>query len=106
MFYMDRKIVEFSSTFSTFRYRDHFGEDLVAKVLIFFPAAAFVLFKIGLLKLRKDIRSCEYEDVRVMWEMLKRNETEMSRSPKRCKKRSLSNCLEWARRAPFLCRSF
>ncbi|XP_007018533.2 PREDICTED: uncharacterized protein LOC18592002 [Theobroma cacao] len=62
--------------------------------------------KSGLLKLRKDVRSCEYEDVHVMWEMLRRNETEVGRSPRRCKKRPLSNCFEWARRAPFLCRGF
>ncbi|XVE55779.1 hypothetical protein DITRI_Ditri03aG0184900 [Diplodiscus trichospermus] len=62
--------------------------------------------KSGLLKLRKDVRSCEYEDVRVMWEMLRRNEAEVVRSPRRCKKRSLSNCFEWARRAPFFCHSF
>ncbi|XVE95015.1 hypothetical protein REPUB_Repub02eG0059600 [Reevesia pubescens] len=59
--------------------------------------------KSGLLKLRKDVRSCEYEDVQVMWEMLRRNETDQS--PKKCKKRSLSNCFEWARSASFLCRS-
>ncbi|XWS14782.1 hypothetical protein CRYUN_Cryun35bG0037900 [Craigia yunnanensis] len=62
--------------------------------------------KSGLLKLRKDVRSCEYKDVQVMWEMLRRNETEVVRSPRRCKKRPLTNCIEWARRAPFLCRGF
>ncbi|XP_022718339.1 uncharacterized protein LOC111276768 [Durio zibethinus] len=60
--------------------------------------------KSGLLKLRKDVRSCEYEDVQVMWEMLRRNETEV-RSPRIWKKRPLS-CFGWARCAPFLCRSF
>ncbi|XWS21276.1 hypothetical protein CRYUN_Cryun30bG0041900 [Craigia yunnanensis] len=62
--------------------------------------------KSGLLKLRKDVRSCEYEDVQVMWEMLRRNETEVVQFPSRFKKRPLSNCFEWARRSPFLCCSF
>ncbi|GMI89686.1 hypothetical protein like AT5G43150 [Hibiscus trionum] len=66
--------------------------------------------KRGHLKLGKDVSSCEYEDVRVMWEMLSRNEAETIRirSPRKrsCKKRTLSDCLEWAKRAPFLCRSF
>ncbi|XVF64170.1 hypothetical protein PTKIN_Ptkin09bG0146300 [Pterospermum kingtungense] len=61
--------------------------------------------KSGLLKLRKDVRSCEYEDVQVMWEMLRRNETEFG-SPRCCKKRRLSDCFEWARRSGFLCCRF
>ncbi|XVE70177.1 hypothetical protein DITRI_Ditri10aG0051400 [Diplodiscus trichospermus] len=67
-------------------------------------AARLGVRKSGLLKLRKDVRSCEYEDVQVMWEMLRRNEKEVVQSPRRCKKRPLSNCFEWG--APFLCRSF
>lgn len=30
----------------------------------------------GLLKLRDDVQTCEYEDVQVMWEMLQKTETE------------------------------
>ncbi|KAG2699030.1 hypothetical protein I3843_07G173800 [Carya illinoinensis] len=60
--------------------------------------------KSGLLKLRHDVRTCEYEDVRVMWEMLKRNETEQC--PEKIKKRGFWNFLEWARCSPYLCRSF
>ncbi|KAK4765669.1 hypothetical protein SAY86_026759 [Trapa natans] len=30
----------------------------------------------GLLMLHKDIQTCGYEDVQVMWEMLRRSETE------------------------------
>ncbi|KAB2060921.1 hypothetical protein F383_16795 [Gossypium arboreum] len=30
----------------------------------------------GLLKLRDDIQTCGYQDVQVMWEMLRRSETE------------------------------
>jgi hypothetical protein len=58
----------------------------------------------GLLKLRRDVRACEYEDVQVMWEMLKRNETEPS--PERSKKRFYLNFFEWTRCTPYLCRSF
>ncbi|KAK8572464.1 hypothetical protein V6N13_048059 [Hibiscus sabdariffa] len=76
-------------------------------------AARIGVRKRGHMKLGKDVRSCEYEDVRVMWEMLSGNQAEsMGGSPfprkTRCKKRRLSSksCLEWARRAPFLCPSF
>ena len=31
----------------------------------------------GLLKLEDDVQTCGYEDVRVMWEMLRRSETEV-----------------------------
>ncbi|KAL9447090.1 hypothetical protein AB3S75_014708 [Citrus x aurantiifolia] len=63
--------------------------------------------KSGLLRLRQDVRSCEYEDVRVMWEMLKRNEPELARSPSRSKKRFCLNFFGWARSSctPHLCRS-
>lgn len=73
-------------------------------------ATRFGVRKSAHMKLRKDISSCEYEDVRVMWEMLSRNEAETIRSPTtskgRCRKRPLWNCFEWAKRAPFFCRSF
>ncbi|GMY17349.1 Elongation factor 4 [Fagus crenata] len=59
--------------------------------------------KNGLLKLRQDVRTCEYEDVHVMWEILRRSETE--RIPEKSKKRSLWNFYEWARCTPYLCRS-
>ncbi|PSS07590.1 Nuclear pore complex protein [Actinidia chinensis var. chinensis] len=36
----------------------------------------------GLLKLRNDIQTCGYEDVQVMWEMLRRSDSEKHR-PKR-----------------------
>ncbi|KAK8309095.1 hypothetical protein V6Z11_D02G105100 [Gossypium hirsutum] len=73
-------------------------------------ATRFGVRKSAHMKLRKDISTCEYEDVRVMWEMLSRNEAETIRSPTtskgRCRKRPMWNCFEWAKRAPFLCRSF
>ncbi|KAJ4966075.1 hypothetical protein NE237_017924 [Protea cynaroides] len=33
----------------------------------------------GLLKLRDDVRACKYEDVQVLWEMLKNREMELAR---------------------------
>ncbi|KAK8485125.1 hypothetical protein V6N13_054046 [Hibiscus sabdariffa] len=71
-------------------------------------AARIGVRKRGHMKLGKDVRSCEYEDVRVMWEMLSGNQAESMGSPRkaRCKKGTVSSCLEWARRAPFLCPSF
>ncbi|KAL1563827.1 hypothetical protein AAHA92_06250 [Salvia divinorum] len=32
---------------------------------------------VGLLKLHDDIQTCGYEDVQIMWEMLKKTETEV-----------------------------
>lgn len=58
----------------------------------------------GLLRLRHDVRACEYEDVHVMWEMLKRNETE--RYPEKSNKGPFLNFFGWARCTPYLCRSF
>ncbi|XP_008792667.1 uncharacterized protein LOC103709215 [Phoenix dactylifera] len=37
--------------------------------------------KTGLWKLRKEVRTCEYEDVHVMWEMLRKTDTEIGRYP-------------------------
>ncbi|KAI3992403.1 hypothetical protein MKX01_030289 [Papaver californicum] len=48
----------------------------------FHLAARLGIRKSGLLKLKHDVRACEYEDVHVMWEMLKRSETETSKSLK------------------------
>ncbi|KAF6136354.1 hypothetical protein GIB67_026693 [Kingdonia uniflora] len=63
----------------------------------------------GMLKLRNDIRTCEYEDVHVMWEMLKKTETDMAPStptttPRKKRKRPLWKIFVWATRAPFICR--
>ncbi|XP_056173104.1 uncharacterized protein LOC115675758 isoform X2 [Syzygium oleosum] len=62
--------------------------------------------KSGLLKLRHDVRRCEYDDVHVMWEMLERNEKEIAQSSRRMKKRSFWSIFGWARCAPYLRRSF
>ncbi|XXG51581.1 hypothetical protein AAC387_Pa03g0113 [Persea americana] len=36
----------------------------------------------GLLKLHDDVQTCGYEDIQVMWEMLRRSETELSHTHK------------------------
>ncbi|KAJ0024749.1 hypothetical protein Pint_08662 [Pistacia integerrima] len=59
----------------------------------------------GLLRLRGDVRSCEYRDVQVMWEMLKRNEAELTRSPRRSRKRFYWNFFGWARCTPYIGRN-
>ncbi|XP_027359162.1 uncharacterized protein LOC113867862 [Abrus precatorius] len=61
--------------------------------------------KTGLLKLRHDVRACEYEDIRVMWEMLNRNESDFGHSSGKSKKRQCWKLLRWARCAPYICRS-
>ncbi|CAA3014015.1 Hypothetical predicted protein [Olea europaea subsp. europaea] len=49
----------------------------------------------GLLKLHDDIQTCGYEDVQIMWEMLRRTESEpMPRNTKR-KHRWLSRNFVW-----------
>ncbi|XP_027923458.1 uncharacterized protein LOC114181253 isoform X1 [Vigna unguiculata] len=68
----------------------------------------------GLLKLRHDVRACEYEDIQVMWEMLNRNESEFGHSSKKSNKNNSNNkkkghcwkLLNWARCAPYyyMCR--
>ncbi|TYJ35238.1 hypothetical protein E1A91_A05G223300v1 [Gossypium mustelinum] len=62
--------------------------------------------KSGLLKLQKEVSSCEYGDVHVMWELLRRSEIEIVESPKRCKKRRLTKCFQWRRSSPFHRRCF
>lgn len=51
----------------------------------------------GLLKLRDDIQTCGYEDVQVMWEMLRRTESElMSRHAKPKQHRQFWRIFEWS----------
>ncbi|GAA0167094.1 hypothetical protein Leryth_006051 [Lithospermum erythrorhizon] len=50
----------------------------------------------GLLKLRDDIQTCGYEDVQVMWEMLRGTESE-SKSPRsKQKQRPLWRIFVWS----------
>ncbi|KAK1323807.1 hypothetical protein QJS10_CPA02g01511 [Acorus calamus] len=50
----------------------------------------------GLLKLHDDVQMCGYQDVQVMWEMLRRSEMELSSSPKH--KRPFWRILVWSNR--------
>ncbi|KAK2985632.1 hypothetical protein RJ640_006895 [Escallonia rubra] len=51
--------------------------------------------KTGLVKLHHDVRTCEYEDVHVLWEMLKKNETGIARSAVGRKQGHLWNIVNW-----------
>ncbi|KAL3840474.1 hypothetical protein ACJIZ3_025065 [Penstemon smallii] len=57
--------------------------------------------KTGLVKLRQDVRTCEYEDVHILWNMLKRNEMDLSKS----RKKPFWKYVEWEKCAPLFCRS-
>ncbi|KAJ8541181.1 hypothetical protein K7X08_001997 [Anisodus acutangulus] len=62
--------------------------------------------KNGLVKLHRDVRKCEYEDVHILWEMLKKNETgDATKSAAGPKKVRFWDIIDWAKRAPFICRS-
>lgn len=64
-------------------------------------ATRFGIRKTGLKKLRNDVKSCEYEDIRVMWEMLNRNESLSEfgggNSPNKIKKIHYLKLFKWAR---------
>ncbi|KAM3237454.1 hypothetical protein P3S67_011868 [Capsicum chacoense] len=62
--------------------------------------------KTGLVKLRRDVRKCEYNDVHILWDMLKKNETvDAAKSHCGRKKVRFWDIINWAKRAPFICRS-
>ncbi|XP_028762317.1 uncharacterized protein LOC114720788 [Neltuma alba] len=61
--------------------------------------------KTGLLKIRNEVEASEYHDIHVMWEMLKRNESELAGSPEKSKKRHYMKLFRWARCAPCFYRS-
>ncbi|KAF5178277.1 Elongation factor [Thalictrum thalictroides] len=60
----------------------------------------------GLLKLSNDVKMCEYEDVHVMWEMLRKTEPEICRSRPQIKPPRRQILKPWVSRVPQLCRSF
>ncbi|OAY76546.1 hypothetical protein ACMD2_03528 [Ananas comosus] len=71
--------------------------------------------KSGLSRLRYEVSTCEYEDVRVMWEMLSRTDGEIGvgrrgrrRHRTAGKRPHVWAVLDWARRGPSwnFCRSF
>ncbi|KAL1540337.1 hypothetical protein AAHA92_24703 [Salvia divinorum] len=57
----------------------------------------FGLRKTGLIKLHKDVRTCEYEDIHILWDLLKRNEADLARSRK-----SRSWRFQWPQCSSFL----
>ncbi|KAI3460164.1 hypothetical protein Pfo_016827 [Paulownia fortunei] len=62
------------------------------------------LRKTGIVKLRQDVRTCEYEDVHILWGMLKRNETDLTAGRRRRRKGPFWEFVQWAKHAPLLCR--
>nr|GMD05664.1 MAGUK P55 subfamily member 4 like [Ipomoea batatas]GMD07783.1 MAGUK P55 subfamily member 4 like [Ipomoea batatas]GMD09293.1 MAGUK P55 subfamily member 4 like [Ipomoea batatas]GMD11892.1 MAGUK P55 subfamily member 4 like [Ipomoea batatas] len=50
----------------------------------------------GLLKLRDDIQTCGYEDVQVMWEMLRRTESELTSRHSKPKHRPFWRIFVWS----------
>ncbi|RXH72851.1 hypothetical protein DVH24_012535 [Malus domestica] len=69
------------------------------------------IHKSGLPKLRHDIRTCEYEDVHVMWRMLNPNDRSETiqlggggGGGETAKKKRFSNLFDWIKRTPSVCR--
>ncbi|KAH7845461.1 hypothetical protein Vadar_002399 [Vaccinium darrowii] len=60
--------------------------------------------KTGLVKLQQEVRTCEYNDVQVLWDMLNRNETELGGSGTQNKQ--FGSISDWAGRIPYLSRNF
>ncbi|WOK99638.1 hypothetical protein Cni_G08350 [Canna indica] len=62
----------------------------------------------GLRKLRKEVRTCEYNDVHVMWELLRKTDPEIGRrTPALCggmQRRRWTSLFHWA--PCNLCRNF
>ncbi|KAL7099503.1 hypothetical protein ACP275_09G088000 [Erythranthe tilingii] len=50
----------------------------------------------GLLKLHDDVQTCEYEDVQIMWEMLRRTESEIISQNAKRKNRWFSRNFAWS----------
>ncbi|GMI77821.1 hypothetical protein like AT5G43150 [Hibiscus trionum] len=50
----------------------------------------------GLLKLHDDIQTCGYQDVQVMWEMLRRSETEPTANNHKRKQRPFWRVFVWS----------
>ncbi|KAG6434744.1 hypothetical protein SASPL_106386 [Salvia splendens] len=64
-----------------------------------FPKPLASTWTLGLIKLHKDVRTCEYEDVHILWDLLKRNEADLARSRK-----GRSWRFQWAQCSSLLCR--
>ncbi|KAL4628928.1 hypothetical protein ACB098_05G203100 [Castanea mollissima] len=50
----------------------------------------------GLLKLHNDVQTCGYQDVQVMWEMLRRSESELISHPPKRKQRPFWRFFLWS----------
>ena len=50
----------------------------------------------GLLKLHNDVQTCGYEDVQVMWEMLRRSESEQVANHTKRKQRPFWRVFVWS----------
>jgi hypothetical protein len=50
----------------------------------------------GLLKLHNDVQTCGYQDVQVMWEMLRRSESELIGHPPKRKQRPFWRFFLWS----------
>ncbi|KAJ4718698.1 MAGUK p55 subfamily member 4 like [Melia azedarach] len=50
----------------------------------------------GLLKLHDDVQTCEYQDVQVMWEMLRRSESEVGNHSSKRRQRPFWRVFVWS----------
>ncbi|KAL5706871.1 hypothetical protein ACHQM5_024982 [Ranunculus cassubicifolius] len=60
----------------------------------------------GLQKLSHDVKTCEYEDVRIMWELLNKTDAELAALPPKKRKKHFWNIFMLAHRVPHLCSRF
>ncbi|KAL7605672.1 uncharacterized protein LOC111886984 isoform X1 [Lactuca sativa] len=66
-------------------------------------AVRFGVPKSGLGRLHHEIMRCEYEDVHVLWKLLKENEKGLSGDLRSKKNRTCSKLVHWVgRRSPFM----
>ncbi|CAL9093624.1 hypothetical protein MUK42_22739 [Musa troglodytarum] len=60
-------------------------------------AARLGIRRSGLRKLRKEVRTCEYEDVHVLWEMLQKSaDTEARRDTPAIQRRRRTSLFHWS----------
>ncbi|KAF5193370.1 hypothetical protein FRX31_017044 [Thalictrum thalictroides] len=49
----------------------------------------------GLQKLTDEVKTCEYDDVHIMWKLLKKTQIDMAESPTKKLKRHLQNIFQY-----------
>ncbi|KAI9120459.1 hypothetical protein K1719_007492 [Acacia pycnantha] len=76
------------------KWRDKMTHPLRRAYLNF--SARFGTRKSGLPNLQRDVNSCEYEDIQIMWEMLQRSEHEPADSALKYKKKNSWKMLKCA----------